>query len=182
MSNSFLKSPDLSNAYLALNCGGSSANKWGFPNSATVFLIPSWREYKIYLQLGTIILLQTSMGIKHFGLFRSLGYASHSAILAFTPGVSEPMLVIIISLDGHVNATEEDTLILRALPLGLPGIPFLFVPVEKDDRYLPKSLHFTCLGLLSPSPLCAPNIPNLLRASLDYHNFLRTSKERLLSA
>ena len=111
---------------------------------------------------GPITLHQTSMGIRHFGSFKSSDYSSRFALLAFQPGDSEPVLTFMTCSDAPLATMKEGAYILNPPPGLLPAFPFLFIPEVGDDRDHPKLLMpFLSSSLLHP--YMPPNLPNLLR-------------------
>lgn len=61
---------------------------------------------------------------------------------------------IVISLDAHTAVQKKALVCARTPPWGLPAIPFLFVSVGREDRYLPKPLMSLYLPTLSSTPTC----------------------------
>lgn len=117
---------------------------------------------------------------KHFNAFKSSGYSSHWALLAFKPVASEPLLWLMISLNAHfppLAATKEGFHNLNNNSLHLPAIPFLYVPVGRTDRYLAQpllSLPFSySLHPYSPQP------PTLLRALPHSRSFSEQAKKEI---
>ena len=101
------------------------------------------------------------MGIRHFSSFRSSGYSSRFAPLAFQPGDAEPVLTFMTRSGAPLVTVKEGAYILSP-PLGLlPASPFLFIPGVGDDRDHPKLL----MSFLSPllHPYMPHYLPYLLR-------------------
>lgn len=99
---------------------------------------------------------------KQFDILKYLGYSSHLALLAFKPGVSEPVLVSMTRLDAKFVTMEGGPHMLKSPSTRPASYSFPICPCEKEQQIPYKMTHLTYLLLLFPL-LHVPNFPSLLR-------------------